>query len=197
MTLKGTVGVLLDEIPAGEWREKAVQEALERQGDDEFWVECAKRQARLTYYRLVFHGSYHPSGKGPLPLPPKTGWHIDIDSSSRRAAIGGHDSVIQDYTFRAYILSDVASPAAPEPQLATIGGTWSEPFLLPIALGGGVDCTFRDSLANVIVKSGGTKISFTCPAVRDASVAGTGGYSIYRAPLLSSHVPEPEACTSF
>jgi hypothetical protein len=59
---------------------------------------------------------------------------------------------------------------------------------------GGVDCTYRGSLANVIVKSGGTTVNFTCPAVRDASVAGTGGYSVYRAPLLSSQPGEAIAC---
>lgn len=132
MTLKGTVGVLLDEVPAGELREQAAQEALRGNGDDQFWAEKAKRQVRLTYYRLVFRGSYYPAGKGPLPLPPKSGWHIDIDSAPRRAKIHGHDFVLQDYTFHAHILSDVASPAASEPQLAAIGGTWSEPFLLPI-----------------------------------------------------------------
>src|ERR1700736_4725615 len=63
MTMKGTVGVLLDEIPAGKWREQAAQEALDRKGDDEFWVKRAKRQVRLTYYRLVFRGFYYPAGK--------------------------------------------------------------------------------------------------------------------------------------
>src|SRR5713101_2242775 len=37
MTMKGTVGVLLDEIPAGKWREQAALEALEEEGDAEFW----------------------------------------------------------------------------------------------------------------------------------------------------------------
>src|SRR5467141_442250 len=128
MSMKGTVGVLLDEIPPGEWREMAAQDALRRQGDDDFWVESAKRQVRLTFYRLVFRGFYYPPGKGPLPLPPKGGWHIAINGAPRRAKIGGHDFVLRDYTFHAYILSDISSPAASEPQLATVGGTWSMPF---------------------------------------------------------------------
>jgi protein-disulfide isomerase len=49
--------------------------------------------------------------------------------------------------------------------------------------------------ANTIVKPGGTKVSFTCPAVRDASVAGAGGYSIYDAPLLPSGPAESVSCT--
>ena len=132
MTMNGTVGVLLDEIPPGAWRENAAQDALQTQGNDAFWVERAKRQVRLTFYRLVFRGFYYPPGKGPLPLPPKSGWHIVIHGIPRRATIGGHDFVLQDYTFQAHILSDTASPAASELQLATIGGTWSEPFLLPM-----------------------------------------------------------------
>lgn len=60
MTLRGTVGLLLDEIPPGQWREAAVQKALQRQGDDPFWVGRAKRQVRLTFYRLVFRGFYYP-----------------------------------------------------------------------------------------------------------------------------------------
>lgn len=61
---------------------------------------------------------------------------------------------------------------------------------------GGVDCTFRDSLANVIVKPGGTTVNFTCPAVRDASMATTGGYSLYEAPLFPSGPSEAVSCTN-
>ena len=32
MTLKGTVGVLLDEVPPGQWRETAAQNALPKKG---------------------------------------------------------------------------------------------------------------------------------------------------------------------
>ena len=62
---------------------------------------------------------------------------------------------------------------------------------------GGVDCTFRDSLANGIVNPSGATLSFACPAVRDPSVAGTGGYSVYRAPLLPSSPSEAVSCTNF
>jgi len=130
MNMKGTVAVLLDEIPRGQWREQAAQEALA--SEDEFWVNRAERQVRLTFYRLVFRGFYYTAGKGPLPLPPKSTWHIILSGAPRRGTIGGHDFVLQDYTFRAHILSDPASPAAVEPQLATIGGAWQEPFLLPV-----------------------------------------------------------------
>ena len=132
MTLKGTVGVLLDEVPAGQWRETAAQNVLQKTSNDPFWVERAKRQVRLTFYRLVFRGFYYPPGKGPLPLPPKSGWQVVLNGRPRRGNVGGHDFVLQDYTFKASILSDTASPSASEPQLAKPNGSWSEPFLLPV-----------------------------------------------------------------
>jgi hypothetical protein len=132
MTLKGTVGVLLDEVPAGQWRETAAQNVLQKTSNDPFWVERAKRQVRLTFYRLVFRGFYYPPGKGPLPLPPKSGWQVVLNGRPRRGNVGGHDFVLQDYTFSASILSDTASPSASEPQLAKPNGSWSEPFLLPV-----------------------------------------------------------------
>ena len=86
MTLKGTVGVLLDEVPPGQWRETAAQNALQKKGSDPFWVERAKRQVRLTFYRLVFRGFYYPPGKGPLPLPPKSGGKL-CSTAAHAAAI--------------------------------------------------------------------------------------------------------------
>src|ERR1700757_5433432 len=130
MTLKGSVGVLLDEVPAGQWRETAAQNVLQKTSSDPFWVERAKRQVRLTFYRLVFRGFYYPPGKGPLPLPPKSGWQVVLNGRPRRGNVSGHDFVLQDYTFRALILSDTASPAASEPQLAKTGGTTADTFLL-------------------------------------------------------------------
>ena len=97
-----------------------------------FWVERAKRQVRLTFYRLVFRGFYYPPGKGPLPLPPKSGWQILLNGRPRRGNIDGHDFVLQDYTFRAMILSDTASPSRFGTAARDHGGTWSEPFLLPV-----------------------------------------------------------------
>jgi len=132
MTLKGTVGVLLDEVPPGQWRETAAQNALQKKTNDAFWVERAKRQVRLTFYQLVFRGFYYPPGKGPLPLPPKSGWQITLNGRPRRGNIGGHDLVLQDYIFSASILSDTASPSASEPKLSKTNGSWSEPFLLPV-----------------------------------------------------------------
>ena len=37
-----------------------------------------------------------------------------------------------DYRFSSTLLTDAASPAISEPRLRQIGGTWSEPFILPV-----------------------------------------------------------------
>ena len=44
----------------------------------------------------------------------------------------GHDVVSVPYPFSSTLLTDFASPGVSEPQLAKVGGTWDEPFILPI-----------------------------------------------------------------
>jgi len=62
-------------------------------------------------------------------------------------------------------------------------------------LGVGVACTVRDSIANVIVVPGSGDVSFPCPAVRDAVATGTGGYSVYTAPITPSLEDDAVTCT--
>ena len=81
-------------------------------------------------------------------------------------------------------------------------------------LGVGVACTLADSVANVVVNTTPTAVSFSCPAVRDQTmvadstgtliptpVAGVGAYSLYQAALgtLSSGDSSPAGitCTGF
>lgn len=66
------------------------------------------------------------------------------------------------------------------------------------ALATGVACTVADAVANVIVAPGkATQVTFPSPAVRDAVSAGTGGYSLYRAPVLPSLPSAPVLCAPF
>jgi hypothetical protein len=137
MDMSSTVGVLLDEIPAGPVREAAAAQALA--ASTAFWTERATRQTKLTYYRLVFRGLYYsadwssnPHARGPLPLPPKSTWNVRLSGRPRRVSLDGHDVVINDYTFSTHILTDFNSAGAVEPNLAAIGGTWDETFNLPV-----------------------------------------------------------------
>ena len=129
MEMSSEVGVLLDEIPAGALRDQAAANALAQ--PESFWRARAERQVRLTNYRLVFRGAFYKNPKGPLPLPPKGVWDIDITVPARRATVGTHDLVLVEYKFTSHLLSDPDSPAVVEPKLARAGGRWDEPFEFP------------------------------------------------------------------
>jgi hypothetical protein len=65
------------------------------------------------------------------------------------------------------------------------------------ALGTGIACTYLNSAANTIVGGDDQKVTFTCPAVKDAAVAGTGGFSLSHAALLPAQSPGMVSCTRF
>jgi len=137
MTSSSTVGVLLDEIPAGPLREAAAANALAESND--FWITRAKDQVRLMSYRLIFRGAFHktssgtsPDSYGPLPLTPRNTWNVTLNGAPRRdATINGHDMVVVDYTFSSVIVTDPASPGLVDPNLPVIGGSTSEKINLP------------------------------------------------------------------
>jgi hypothetical protein len=62
------------------------------------------------------------------------------------------------------------------------------------ALGTGIACTFRESLASVAVEAGGVDVDFDCPAMRDAMEPG-GAYSLFTAPLFPEDAAAPVTCT--
>ncbi len=132
-TMNSTVGVLLDEIPAAQ-RDALANGILAKPAD--FWIARAHRQIDLTTYRLVFRETYYAAMKMTkrmqLPLPPPPVQNVTLKGPARRTTIDGHDLVVVDYALDATLLSDSASPGISEPKLATIGGTWSEPFTFPV-----------------------------------------------------------------
>src|SRR5438874_10983832 len=83
LEMNSTVGVLLDDIPAGAVRDAAAAEILNQ--TNAFWTARAQTQVKLNYYRLVLRQLYWSGlwkggaggiNKGPLPLPPKSIWHV-------------------------------------------------------------------------------------------------------------------------
>lgn len=128
IAMNSQVGVLLDEIPAG-LRDQAVATLLDK--PDDYWLARAKSQVELTMRRLNFRNANYP-GKGQLPLPPDSLWNLELSGRPNRQTIQGHDLILVDYTFATTLLTNEASPAAAEPQLAQIGGQWQEPFTLPL-----------------------------------------------------------------
>ncbi|HKW15910.1 MAG TPA: lysyl oxidase family protein [Terriglobales bacterium] len=65
------------------------------------------------------------------------------------------------------------------------------------ALGTGIACTYLNSAANAIIDAEGEKVSFACPAVKDATVTGVGGYSLEHASLLPSDRADTVHCEGF
>lgn len=129
LSLAGTVGVLLDEIPP-ENRDQAAADLQAR--PESFWQERARQQVQLTYNRLHFRPFFYAFEKGQLPLPPPSLWQISLQSEPYREMVAGHDLLLVDYAFNSTLLSDPGSPAAAEPALAEAGGVWDEPFVLPL-----------------------------------------------------------------
>lgn len=129
--MKSQVGVLLDEIPHSE-RDRAAADLVSK--SDDFWAERAKDQIRLMSYRLVFRDAFYDEGdgKGALPLPPEQVWNVRFEGKPLQSTLDGHDLVLLNFTFTSTLLTDIKSPAESEPNLESIGGEWSEPFILPV-----------------------------------------------------------------
>ena len=127
--MDGRVGVLLDEIPTKR-RETYAKTLLGKKSD--YWEARARRQLALTTYRLVFRNNfYSEQSRYGLPLPPPSVQKVTIKSSPTRESIDGHDYVIVDYQLSTYLITSTKSAAESEPDLATVGGVWNEPFNLP------------------------------------------------------------------
>jgi hypothetical protein len=131
VTMHSQVGVLLDEIPAS-MRDRAAQTIMGKPGA--FWQARARMQVEYTQYRLSSrHYFYEGQHKFQLPLPPPERWTITLlMDRPLRVLVDGHDLVVVDYLFSSTLLSDLQSPALAEPALAPVGGTWDEPFILPV-----------------------------------------------------------------
>ena len=131
-SMSSTVGVLLDEIPAS-MRDRVAASLIAK--PQSFWVTRARNQIRLTTYRLVFRQYFYHWGTGSraqLPLPPAAVQNVALVGTPRRATVEGHDYVLVDYKMSGTLVTTATSPDAAEPNLSRVGGTWNEPFILPI-----------------------------------------------------------------
>jgi hypothetical protein len=130
VSMESSVGVLLDDFPEAH-REHAA--ALYLAEDDAFWIARAHRQIDYTWYRLVFRQFFYDEGeKLQLPLPPEAIWDVTLKGSPERRSIDGHDLIVVDYDFTTTILAAPDSPQVSEPMLGEVGGSWDEPFVLPV-----------------------------------------------------------------
>src|SRR5918999_6322633 len=94
--MRSTVGVVLDEVPAG------IRDAIAAsylQMPSTFWQDRAKRQIEHTLYRLIYRRFFYGTPKGPLPLPPARLWSVTLAATgAQRGTVQGHDAVLIPYT---------------------------------------------------------------------------------------------------
>jgi hypothetical protein len=128
-TMRSTVGVVLDEIPRS-MRARVAATLIAKPSS--FWRARARRQLRLTGYRLVFRGAFYEKGKQALPLPPPRVWNVRLTGTPSRRRVDGHDVVAVTYSFWSVLVTDRGSPRASEPRLDRTGGRWRERFVLPL-----------------------------------------------------------------
>jgi hypothetical protein len=128
IAMTSTVGVVLDEVPQSERARVAAAYAARPAS---FWEARARMQVEATLYRLVYRNFYY-GNKGQLPLPPAELWSFTIDSAPTREDIDGHEVLTVNYTFRSTLLTNHGSAVASDRIFAKVGGTWGEPFLLPV-----------------------------------------------------------------
>lgn len=134
VTTSSKVGVLLEDFPEAS-RDRIAEELLAK-GED-WWIERAKWQLRLTSPRLIYRKYYFDEAewdlKNALPLPPEDVWRITVASAgASRQMIDGHDVIAIDFEYEGVLVTDVDSPGVSEPELAEVGGTWDEDFVFPV-----------------------------------------------------------------
>jgi Lysyl oxidase len=186
-SMQSEVGVVLDELPTS--MRARVAAALVAK-PSAFWKERASTQLRLAVYRLVFRKYFYSAARDALPLPPEPMWTITLGGAPARRTVDGHDVVSVPYQFSSTLLSDFASPAVSEPQLAKVGGTWDEPFILPIdpellLQRTGFACMDEDSFPFNSVDSEEADSFYDQTAVVEKVLSNVGHYHFTRQPTES------------
>lgn len=132
-----SVGVLLDDLPAGPVRESVASAVISE--SDDFWLDRARAQLNLGhYYRGTFERYFYfdtgnaAEPKGQIPFPPAELWQVTLTGAPIRTTIDGHDYVTVAYHFESTILTSKDSPGLSVLSLGTIGGTYDEPEVWPV-----------------------------------------------------------------
>ena len=186
-SMQSEVGVVLDELP-GSMRSRVASSLIAKPAT--FWKERAVAQLRLTTYRLVFRQFFYTPSKAQLPLPPEALWNITLAGAPSRRTVDGHDVVSVPYQFSSTLLSDLESPGVSESQLKQVGGTWDEPFILPIDpelvfQRTGFACMDEDSFPFNSVDSEEVDSFYDQTAVVESVLSNVGHYHFTRQPTES------------
>ena len=136
VTMASQVGVVLDDLPASQ-RSRVAAQLLAKPST--FWTARAQRQVEHTNYRLIYRGFFYGPATGAggsrrmMPITRPELWNLALDpAGARRVSFQGHDVVSVPFNLTTTVLTDAASPGAAEPNLQNAGGTWDEPYSLPL-----------------------------------------------------------------
>jgi hypothetical protein len=125
------IGILLNEYPA-EALPRVISWSLSR--PDSYWDEAVRRQLSLSLYKLLYRNLWYGSGAGKnsLPIPIEQLKITFTSAPERRNQQQGRDVIMRSYTMSGFIVTDVDSAAASDPNLGTVGGWCDENFVLPL-----------------------------------------------------------------
>jgi len=132
--MESKVGVVLDEIPSNQ---RGALATYYINKPNQFWKDRAVHQIKHTNYRLTYRNLFYEEddpSKQMLALPPQSLWRIDLKpgGAKRVTTDDGHDAVVIGYTLETTLLTDRDSPSLADPALENIGGSFAEPFNLPL-----------------------------------------------------------------
>ena len=134
VTMSSQVGVVLDDLPASQ-RARVAAQLLSKPAS--FWTARAQRQVEHTNYRLIYRGFFYGpatnagGSRRMMPITKPELWNLAL-ASAQRTTFQGHDVVRVPFTLTTTVLTDAASPGSAEPNLQNAGGTWDEPYSLPL-----------------------------------------------------------------
>lgn len=135
VNISSQVGVVLDELPAAQ-RDRLAAQLLSKPSS--YWTARAQRQLEHTNYRLIYRGFFYGpatnagGSRRMMPITRPELWNITFTGSPVRTTLQGHDVVSVPFTMNTTVLTDAASPGSAEPNLQNAGGTWDEPYSLPL-----------------------------------------------------------------
>lgn len=129
VSMTGTVGFLLVDVPAGPERDRVASKILSLH--DDIYDERVKLQSHFTDYRFQFR-KYFEEGTDALSLPDDLLFRITYLGPARREAFNSTgnpentpslDAVVRDYILNVVVVTDIESAANADPILADVGGS--------------------------------------------------------------------------
>lgn len=146
--------------------------------------------AQVSRISCDFPATWNNNNHGSIPVATAPGSSF-ITSACNRGQYGPN----RDCDFAAHTTKIACNPGATVKLHCSAAGAAMVTRVCDTsaALGIGIPCSVRDSMANAITTSAGADLTFACPVIRDATT--TGGYALFVAPLLANGAAGTVSCT--